>query len=70
LTHNAICVTINKTEKLTTGKTATLNLKVNADMMSVAEVHQKLEKGFAEYRQNEIKLAHDKFLRFWRIKEL
>ena len=50
MTYNAKDVTTKKMEVYSMGKTETLNIRVNpdvkgnADMMSVTQIHQKLEK--------------------------
>ena len=52
------------------GKTATLNLRVNpdvkenADMMSVTQIHQKLEKGYADIEKGKVEDAASAFAAF------
>ena len=52
------------------GKTATLNIRVNpdvkgnADMMSVTQIHQKLEKGYADIETGNVEDAASAFVAF------
>ena len=52
------------------GKTATLNIRVNpdvkenADMMSATQIHQKLEKGYADIEKGNVEDAANAFVAF------
>lgn len=52
------------------GKTATLNLRVdpnvkeNVDMMSVEQIHRKLEKGYADIEKGNVEDAASAFAAF------
>ena len=52
------------------GKTETLNIRVNldvkgnADMMSVTQIHQKLEKGYADIEKGNVEDAASAFVAF------
>lgn len=70
LTYNAKEVTTKKMEVYSMGKTETLNIRVNpdvkgnADMMSVTQIHQKLEKGYADIEKGNVEDAASAFVAF------
>lgn len=70
MTYNAKDVTTKKMEVYSMGKTATLNIRVNpdvkgnADMMSVTQIHQKLEKGYADIEKGNVEDAASAFVAF------
>lgn len=70
MTYNAKDVTTKKMEVYSMGKTETLNIRVNpdekgnADMMSVTQIHQKLEKGYADIEKGNVEDAASAFVAF------
>ena len=70
MTYNAKDVTTKKMEGYSMGKTETLNIRVNpdvkgnADMMSVTQIHQKLEKGYADIEKGNVEDAASAFVAF------
>ena len=70
MTYNAKDVTTKKMEVYSIGKTETLNIRVNpdvkgnADMMSVTQIHQKLEKGYADIEKGNVEDAASAFVAF------
>ena len=70
MTYNAKDVTTKKMEVYSMGKTETLNIRVNpdvkgnADMMSVTQIHQKLEKGYADIEKGTVEEAASAFVAF------
>ena len=70
MTYNAKDVTTKKMEVYSMGKTETLNIRVNpdvkgnADMMSVTQIHQKLEKGYADIKKGNVEDAASAFVAF------
>ena len=70
MTYNAKDVTAKKMEVYSMGKTETLNIRVNpdvkgnADMMSVTQIHQKLEKGYADIEKGNVEDAASAFVAF------
>lgn len=70
MTYNAKEVTTKKMEVYSMGKTETLNIRVNpdvkgnADMMSVTQIHQKLEKGYADIEKGNVEDAASAFVAF------
>lgn len=68
--YNAKDVTTKKMEVYSMGKTETLNIRVNpdvkgnADMMSVTQIHQKLEKGYADIEKGNVEDAASAFVAF------
>lgn len=70
MTYNAKDVTTKKMEVYSMGKTETLNIRVNpdvkgnADMMSITQIHQKLEKGYADIEKGNVEDAASAFVAF------
>ena len=70
MTYNAKDVTTKKMEVYSMGKTETLNIRVNpdvkgnADMMSVTQIHQKLEKGYDDIEKGNVEDAASAFVAF------
>ena len=70
MTYNAKDVTTKKMEVYSMGKSETLNIRVNpdvkgnADMMSVTQIHQKLEKGYADIEKGNVEDAASAFVAF------
>ena len=70
LIYNAKDVTTKKMEVYSMRKTETLNIRVNpdvkgnADMMSVTQIHQKLEKGYADIEKGNVEDAASAFVAF------
>lgn len=70
MTYNAKDVTTKKMEVYSMRKTETLNIRVNpdvkgnADMMSVTQIHQKLEKGYADIEKGNVEDAASAFVAF------